>query len=139
MNRNQRNLVFILVWNSSPVWFTLAKPLNPQASEDDTMNVPKTKQKIHMNQQNASRFCFLPITDCMMSFFIFQETLVPFVPFILIEPQSCPLPSPSEISLYSAEMLRPSILGDGLLTLFCWLLLTILIVSFSLKPNFVCY
>lgn len=76
MNKNQRNLVFMLVWNSSPLWFTLAKPLNPQAREDDTMNVPKTKQNIHVNQHNASRLCFLPITDCVMPFFIFQATLV---------------------------------------------------------------
>lgn len=75
MNKNQRSLVFILVWNSSPLWFSLAKPLNLQAREDDTMNVPKTKQNIHVNQHNASHLCFLPITDCVMPFFIFQATL----------------------------------------------------------------
>lgn len=76
MNRNQRNLGFIFILNSSPMWFTLGKPLNLQASKDDTMNVLKTKQKIPMNQHNISHLCFLPITNCVMPFFIFQVTLV---------------------------------------------------------------
>lgn len=76
MNRNQRNLGFIFILNSSPMWFTLGKPLNLQASKDDATNVLKIKQKIPMNQHNISHLCFLPITNCVMPFFIFQVTLV---------------------------------------------------------------
>lgn len=92
MNKNQRNLVFILVSNSSLVWFTLAKPLNPQAREDDTMNVPKAKHNIHMNQHNVSHLCFLPFTDCVKPFFIFQATLVLLFISQSLSPNHSPFP-----------------------------------------------